>query len=76
MLSSGALNPTAAEFVPGGLPPALAAKISAVNEQLRNPSAGPKHALWPSQWPRLRCTADPFWLQHEAFSCILHQLKQ
>ena len=37
--SSGALNPTAAEFVPGALPPALAAKISAVNEQLRNPSS-------------------------------------
>ena len=41
VLSSGALNPTAAEFVPGGLPPALAAKISAVNEQLRNPGAAP-----------------------------------
>ena len=54
-LSSGFLNPTAAEFVPSGNSPvpsepagpsmasglsaALAAKIAAVNEQLRNPNA-------------------------------------
>ena len=54
-LSSGSLNPTAAEFVPGGISPvprepavpsgasglsaALAAKIAAENEQLHNPSA-------------------------------------
>ena len=67
-LSSGALNPTAAEFVPGGLPPALAAKVSAVNEQLRNPSAAPSMPSGPATaLTKVQITCS--WLQHKG---ILH----
>ena len=37
-LSSGALNPTAAEFVPGGLSAALASKAAPASDQLRSRS--------------------------------------
>ena len=62
-LSSAALNPTAAEFIPGGLPPALAAKISAVNEQLRNPSAAPSMPSGPAN-ASTKVQSRPSWLQH------------
>ena len=37
-LSSGSLNPTAAEFVPGGLSAMLTSKVAPLSDQLRSPS--------------------------------------
>lgn len=46
-LSSGPLNPTAAEFVPGGMSAALAPKVAVGNEQMRSPSPAPTEAAEP-----------------------------